>query len=445
MKKQADRAHTRGDFDKAERLYRKILDKEFDPVAAGNLGTIMLKKKSPGEALHYLEKSVQAGCLQSLNNLGIVYKELGRHHMAVDVLKAAIEEEGNKDHALNNLGSTYHELGDNKEAEKCLRECIKTNEKHVDGHWNLSLALLSQGKFRTAWEQYDWGFKASERQARPWIKYFKEWFGEPLDGKTILIWGEQGIGDEILFANCFKDIIKDAKQVILDCHPRLEKLFKDSFPEAIVSGTRKSPDLGWIDDHHVDYHCPMGSIPRFYRTKKGDFPKTGYLKAEPAPKSGPRVGLSWRGGGIKTGLTRRSMTFHDMAAPLVLPFQNKEVEWVSLQYGRCYEEIEMFEKKYGAKIVHNEYALENYNETAKLVASCDLVISVITAVVHLAGGLNVPTWCMVPIGAPWKFTPGPKNIWHPSVKQYWQEDYGVWDMSPIASDFRAWLGQKKAA
>jgi hypothetical protein len=344
-------------------------------------------------------------------------------------------------------------LGEYEQAETYLRRGVTVDEKNPDAHWNLSLALLSQGKLREGWEGYDWGFRAGERQSITYANEFPEWLGEDLKGKTILVWGEQGIGDEMLFANCIPDLVAAEAKIVLDCHPRLETIFQRSFPSVRVIGNRKKREnFDWTDNYEIDYHIPLGSLPNFFRPDMSSFPARGYLEPDQSQvdewrkKIGGdlRIGLSWRGGGKRTAISDRSMDL-EMFAPLVKPLKRPEpeldVRWVSLQYGPVHKEVKAFEKAMGVSVHHDMYALEDYTETANLVAACDLVISVITAVIHLAGGLDVPCWTLVPARPPWKFIKGERLPWHPSVKQYHQPEKGSWHptLIQVKNDLKKFL------
>lgn len=434
-------AHRRADIAKAERLYRKKLKRKFNPLYANNLGTLLCNKGSFGQGIYWLKKALKAlpEDQDALNNLGVCYKRLKHLAEAEKVFRKCIELHPDFAPPLSNLGSLLHETNRNAEGEPFLRRAVQIMPKAPDANWNLSLCLLMQRKWKEGWTRHHWGFSAAERLARPYTKLYPEWRGEK--GKRVLVWGEQGIGDEIMFAGCIPDLIRDSKQVFFDCHPRLDNIFRDSF-DCQVFGNRKSADLNWTDDLHIDCHIPLGALPKYYRNSDEAFPKQGYLTAKPLPKKKLRVGISWKGGADRTAGFARSFEL-DKFAPLLLGNfdKKKDIEWISLQYTTCYEEVARFSNKTGVNIVHDENLMENYYETARLVKSCDLVISVITAVVHLAGALDVPCWCLTPKNPPWKFVAGPELPWHPSVTQYHQTSQWDWEsvILNVTRDFDKWL------
>jgi len=214
------------------------------------------------------------------------------------------------------------------------------------------------------------------------------------------------------------DVLK-TNEVILDCHPRLVNLWKRSF-DFPCYGTRKVQETPWLLNEKADARIAIGSLGQFYRNKKEDFPGTPYLKADPLLPRGDklRVGISWTGGRFTDRVATRSIPLSWWASIL-----NNDCEFVSLQYTDCEEEISIVEKANGYRIRQFPEAKDNdYYKTAQLVASCDLVISVCTSVVHLAGALGVPTWCMVPRKPAWRYQAKGRNPWYRSVRQYRQTE-----------------------
>lgn len=442
-----NRIQIKGDHHRAVNLYRKYLDKRPDDALAELLlGSAFLQMGEIGQGADYIQRALKKApdLITGYVNLVAALRMSGRLEEALAIGSEALERfsgaEGKARKELKSLytntGTCYLELGSLEKAEESFRKAIEIDPEDSDAHWNLGLAFLGQCKFKEGWQEYGWGFRSSERLARPYWNEFKEWTGEPLKGKTILVWGEQGIGDEMLFASCLKDIQRDAKAVIFDCHPRLQTLFQRSFPSIKCIGTRKNNMPGIFDDYalSIDYHVPIGNLPAHYRNSPENFPDRPYLKADPKAVQrwreqigpGVNVGISWQGGLQKTNSYKRSFPLEKLL-PLFKKFQKEGVNWVSLQYGRVFDEVIDLENSHGVKIKHYDWALEDYTETANLTAACDIVVSVITAIVHLSGALGVPTLVMVPVAPPWKFVEGEKMPWHPSIKQIHQEKMFAWE------------------
>ena len=452
-------AHQDKDYPKALALYRAFLCKQPDHVHANYLyGTALYQADYPGQAAVFFKRSIALGpgFGPAYSNLGASYRQLGRIEQAEKVLKKAVEIGASRpirskddirsaSDALANLGAVYYSKGEYEKSERALDEALIIDPTSALAHWNRGLVRLGRGAWAEGWGDYDWGYKANERKEVQHIGRYQEWCGEKLDGKTILVWGEQGIGDEIIFSSCLPALARDAGRVIYDCHPRLAAIFTRSFPEVEIVGRRKDLSGLWAIGAGVDYQVPIGSLPRFYRCQPHHFPIGKYLipnairvawwkKQSPGPL---RVGISWRGGKGDQGEPHRSLPLADFGK-FVRPLEG--VSWISLQYGVHYPEIERFCKASGVELHCHEFAMENYEETCNLVAACDLVISVVTAVIHLAGALDVPTFTLVPKHAAWKFTPGEDIPWHASVRQFHQVEMDQWDdvLQQVARAFGKW-------
>jgi ADP-heptose:LPS heptosyltransferase len=209
-------------------------------------------------------------------------------------------------------------------------------------------------------------------------------------------------------------------KVVLECHQRLKTLFEKAFPQITVHGTREDLEVTWSPEG-IDYRLSIGSLGKFYRNSREDFPGTPYLKTDSLPKGKKfRVGISWMGGGPKRGrVMKRSVPLSWWKPILNIP----NVEFVSLQYTDSKEDLDIMQalgydiKRMDEYIKHNDYY-----ESAKLVASCDLVVTVCTSVVHLAGALGIPCWVMTPKWPAWRYQNTGGMPWYKSVRLYRSPD-----------------------
>jgi tetratricopeptide (TPR) repeat protein len=342
----------------------------------------------------------------------------------------------------HNIGKCFHEADDNQKAEEFFRKSVKIAANYAPSWEGLCLTSIQKGEFSLAIEQANRSLAeapdATESKVNRgmcylalgrWIEGWRDYnanigkeknrvemvIGEEprwdgTKGLDVFVYGEQGIGDEISFASCIPDLIRDSKSVTIECDGRLEGLFKRSFPTAKVYGTRyKTEKPEWKETAKFDARVAIGALPEFYRRKNEDFPGTPYLKPHPGmalqwkslleslgPK--PKIGLAWTGGIKRTGLKRRSVTLETLA-----PIFKYDADFISLQY-KEYDEIATAEEKYGVKIHDWRWATGyDYDTKVALVSQLDLVISVQTSIVHVAGGLGIPCWCMVPRVPMWRY------------------------------------------
>jgi len=213
-----------------------------------------------------------------------------------------------------------------------------------------------------------------------WRQYpIARWRGEDLRGKRIFVYGEQGLGDEIMFASCIPDLIARGAHCLLDCNPRLRELMRDAFPALEVLDSLSRPDSPQVIDIEAELCAPIGSLPRFLRTTREAFGGgKAYLRAdarrlaawrEQLAALGPRpaIGISWRGGLARTGRAQRSLALETLLPLLRMP----GVQWVSLQHDAAPEELAAFETRHGIRIAHWPEAHAAFTDTAALICALD--------------------------------------------------------------------------
>lgn len=417
---QAQALHLARKFDEAEVLYDQLLTQNpTNPGLLATLGTLFLQKGKTGLAICLLEASIRNGKRESdvLSNLALAYKNSGQQEKAVKLFEESVKKDPSGA-TLANYSALFIESGQDEKMGEICKRAIDLDPSHPIAHWNLALSLLAQGKWERAWDEHEWGLVANHMRKDRDLGGVPVWDGSP--GKRVAVYGEQGIGDEIMFASMIPDVLK-TNEVVLECHTRLKTLFEKSFPGVNCYGERESDMPLWVADEHFDARISIGSLGKFYRRSADAFNGNSYLKAEPlASGSKFRVGISWSGGGAKLGrVQKRSVPLSWWKSILNV----SEVEFVSLQYTDCKEELDVMDALgYDIKRMDEYVKAEDYYETARLVASCDLVISVCTSVIHLAGALGVPCWVMTPKHPAWRYQNEGKMPWYRSVRLYRQPE-----------------------
>lgn len=392
-------------YDKAWPIVRAAMDAQPDDPKALCLASFMLEKQgNPALAYQVCKRLVT---LYPSNptawlNLGKCADTLWRMEEAEAAYRRALNnvkagDEQTKLVIFTNLAAMYLQLGKFNEARGYSERALKIDPQHLKSRHNHGLCLMAAGQWKTGWAQYEASVGSPQRIA---YKYGDEptWTGEP--GKTVAIYGEQGLGDEICAASMFPEAIERAGKVIIDCDARLQTLFARSFPQARVYGTRSAKVLNWDEaDHQVDYSIAAMQLGSIFRNE-GQFPRTPYLKADPEQvlmwkalwrsKGKPAVGIAWTGGLKQTASAHRSLTL-DMLAPIL----GIDAHFVNLEY----------KAKPGLNIYPQVFA-SDYDQTAGLVASLDAVVSVPTSVAHLSGALGIPTVAMKAQVSCWKYAAG---------------------------------------
>ena len=217
------------------------------------------------------------------------------------------------------------------EAMDCYDRAIALDPAYLPSYLNRAAIWLLEEDYARGWQEYE--RRLANAELAPLHQRFGQptWDGAPLAGRRILVYAEQGLGDEILFASCLPEVIDQAGHCIIDCDPRLAGLFRRSFPQATVHGGGQTDPTGWLDGlGPVDWKVPAGSLPLHLRRKPEEFPRhSGYLRAAPeqvagwrerlqALGPGPKIGLSWRGGVPQTGRGSRSKSRSTSFCPCCL-------------------------------------------------------------------------------------------------------------------------------
>ncbi|CAK0772593.1 protein O-GlcNAc transferase [Gammaproteobacteria bacterium] len=340
--------------------------------------------------------------------------------------------------AVLSLGKIRYEQGRPDAAAECLAKGIQRHPDNPEMRWNLALPLLALGNLEEGWAAYEWGRQLPGKNARrEGFHHFLEWDGSPLAGKTILVYAEQGVGDEILFASCLPDLLTKVGHCIIECDRRLATLYTRSFPTATVVGENRS-EQGWVTElvetKAVDVEIPIGSLPRFLRKRLTDFPdRTTYLIPDPIQvekwrarlaEPGIKVGITWRSR-LTTGTRSRHYSrLEDWGAILALP----GIRFVNLQYDDCVEELATVQKRFGIEVLtFPELDLMNDLEgAAALSANLDLIIAAGNAAGEIAAAIGRPVWRLEASGRHWTSLGTTLFPWHPRMRIFRQSQPGNW-------------------
>lgn len=309
--------------------------------------------------------------------------------------------------------------------------------------------LLMQHEFAQGWDDYAFRGYSNARDFR--VPPFPLWRGEPLQGKRLLVLAEQGLGDQVMFASCLPDLLKEEPaDVVLEAVDRIAPTLQRSFEGCRVVPSNQSARLDWLKDFpSMDYYIPLGDLPRLYRRSVESFPDhAGYLRADPARVAhwraqlaaagpGPYIGVSWKGGTEGTRAKLRTVEAL-MFLPLV---RERPATWVCLQYGKVADQVAEAEAG-GFSMSYWPQAISNLDEFAALVSALDLTITVCNTTVHYAGALGRPVWILAPQVPEWRYgAKGSRMPWYPSATIYRQQEAGDWptlfeSMRPILSAWR---------
>jgi tetratricopeptide (TPR) repeat protein len=402
------------------------------------LGDILRHTDRITEAEQRYREGLKArpGDARLLVGLALVLGDQVRYAEAFSCIEQALKREPGSGTATAAKALLLDLTGRWREAEEAFAAAINAEPHDIDIAFSRATCRLRHGDFARGWKGFELRRQGESFVGRYRKLPFSEWQGEPLEGKTILVYPEQGLGDEIMYASCLAELSARAHHVALECDPKLGELFARSFPQCTVTPRPRTMANDWVNNlqPRPDYQVPIGSLPLHFRLRAEQFPEhRGYLVADPAKVAawkrrlealgpGPKIGLSWRGGVGHTGKARRSLTLEQLR-----PVLQARAHFVNLQYTDVQAELVDLAKRHGIRVHHWQEAIDDYDETAALVCALDRVVTVCTSLVHLTGALGRRAVVMVPYGSDWRYgAEGSRMRWYPSVELVRQTAIGEW-------------------
>ncbi|MBI4184662.1 MAG: tetratricopeptide repeat protein [Proteobacteria bacterium] len=416
-----------------------------------NLGVAAAALGETTSARVALERAVALAPASALArlNLGNVLDEAGEGARAKGCFEAALAIDPSLAEAHSNLATLLLHEGDFARAEAHFRRALALAPDYPEAHNNLAQMKLLQGDFADGWRGAEWRRRTSDYRARLRHVRLPRWQGEPVAGRTLLLWCEQGIGDEVQFVSLVPDLLAAGARVVLEGDRRMSGIYARSFPGIEVVARREPADER-CRGADIAFQASLEDLLPILRPDPTRIPKPGpYLKADSDRATAMRatyqagagdkmlVGLSWRGGTRKSKGAARSTALADW-----LPVLGQEgIRFVSLQYGPVAEEIARFRAETGLEIVLDPAvdALADMESFFAQVAALDLVISIDNATVHVAGALGRPVWTLLPPVPSWRWLLGRSDCpWYPSMTLVRQREAGAW--GPVMAEVAERLG-----
>jgi len=379
-------------------------------------------------ALYRAALTVRPDYPEALSNLSVIMRLKGELDEALSYCGQALALSPEHPDSLNNLGNALKDAGRMEEAVAAYRKVLCLLPDSVEVHMNLALALLAQGLFDEGWREFEWRWRSNR-----FLDVFPdfeqpEWEGEDGKGKTLLIHSEQGFGDSLQFCRYTPLARQLGFRVIMAVPPQLERIMQSLDGIHQVVTTRESVP-------HHDLHIPMMSLPRIFRTTIETIPaRLPYLSPDPAdlawwrdrvaylPQDTLKVGLAWAGRSRACSADYVAMDQQRSIDPeLLFPLmQVPGVQYFSLQ-----------KEGMGAPdsfpVIDWMADCHDFADTAALIMNLDLVISVDTAVVHLAGALGRPVWLLNRFNNCWRWLAGRTDSpWYPTLRIFRQKRLGNW-------------------
>ncbi len=412
-----------GAVGEAESCFRLALTLEPEfAIAHSNLGKLLREQGNDADAATHCLKAVELepGRAQSWNNLSVTLISQNRLPEAGKAAVRATKLAPDLAEAHNNLGTVLDALGRHDEALPCFERAVALEPDYAEAHFNRALAWLTAGDYARGWPEYEWRLKlnagATARVPGP------AWKGEPLDGKTILLLAEQGLGDTIQFVRFVPALAARGARVVLACPAPLGPLLEGAPGiSQIIAGRGKAPAF--------DFHAALPSLPHRLGVTLDTLPAAAPYLPKPAmpmalkAPDGARlkVGIAWAGSPANKINRRRSCPIQRLEPLLALP----DIAFYSLQVGRNAADLKRHAA--GQRVQDLSPRLGDFAAAAAAMAALDLIVTIDTAMAHLAGALARPVWVMLSRGGDWRYLREREDSpWYPTMRLFRQPAPGDW-------------------
>ena len=418
------------DPDECATIANDVLRDDHDNEAAIFLsGIVYAKAERYGVATALFERLTRINPRrhEAWSNLGMCWQSNDESVRAREAFRKAFELQHKAGYATN-MATTYITEANFTEAIRWCKKALDLDPDCSGAKSTMGFAQLGIGDWANGWKNYEYCLGGKFRRS---VKLADEpmWDGKPVD--NLFIYGEQGLGDEIMFSSIVPDAIPLAKHIVLECDLRLKGLFARSFPTVEVRGTRRDDEKAWSRGRRFDAGCAIGSLAALFRHDKSECPKTPYLVPDPERRmqwralfdswGKPVVGIAWSGGRPNTMRKHRNVTLEAFR-----PYIEAHPEWqfVSLQYNDPTDEIE--QTKLPVKHIHRAVQSPDYDDTAAFVAELDKIVGIHTTVHHLAGAMGKPSTILVPERTLWQYAQGDSLPWYKEQKFHRQRKSESW-------------------
>lgn len=402
-----------------------------------NYATSLLSLEKYTESRSILEDLLQQGRRDQevLINIARITSLLGEIDLSMRYCNEGLKNNPNEIALLTCLADNYSVVCEQEKSYLAFDKVFQLDPFNELASWHLAIALLRDGKFEKGWEQYKWGFKR-KTGGRGEYKFDpkNEWKKQSKIEKVV-VWGEQGIGDQLMFAKFIKYIPEETVAVEFQVESRLVQLLNDRLI------TRSGVTITAYDSNVTGSHIPVGNLPaELWSNYSADIKrKKPFLRRKNPPQNlGPiRVGITWRGGKTERMQSKRSVPLGLFSR--LKSLSSPDVKVIQLQYNPIDTEIAYLQKNFGNRLSLPRYdAIKDLDSWVDHIDSCDLLISVDNSAVHFAGAMGIPTLVMIPSHPDFRWGLNSRsNLWYEEVELL--RDFASISLDDLASAIDSWV------
>ena len=414
-----------GEVDLAMSVYDRVLELGGDDADVRfNMGSARLSQTRPRAAINHFEAALRLDPRCAGAHLGLAnsQQQIGDLMSAEANLRQEMVITPGSAEAAVNLGWVLEEQNRTADALRHYQQALRSHPNHADLRWNHALVRLKLGDYPTGWAEYEWRWPAQKKDKPVFDQ--PEWDGSPLRGRRLLIYGEQGLGDTLMFARFGRKLALAGAAVLLRCQPSLKRLLQQNREWTEVNNLEEPlPEF--------DVHVPIMSLPRLLNEHHETNLYPGpYLNpplgppanVPPAPQRNMKICVTWGCNPGSPSHTKRSVPYEIFQRL----FEQPGCHFYNVQVNA--EATAIADMNRRANVHDLSQHLRDFADTAAVVRDSDLVITVDTALAHLAGGLGKPVWTLVPFSGDWRWLMNRSDSpWYPTMRLFRQPNLGDWE------------------
>jgi Flp pilus assembly protein TadD len=419
-----------GRLAEAVQEYREALRLQPDYAEAHhNLGLVLMALQRQDEAINCYRQAIRLkpDFAAAYADLAVALLREGELTDAEECLRTAVQIKPDFAEAHSAMGSLLQETGDPDGALRCYEEALRLKPDCAIAHSSRAMLWLVQGNLEQGWPEYEWRWRCKDTFERAFDQ--PRWDGSPMDGRTILLHAEQGLGDTIQLVRYAPMVRERGGRIVLECQKPLERLLARSpgIDQLVTQGSALPP---------FDVRLPLLSLPGVFRTTLATVPgATPYVFADPdlveywrqelRTPSGRKIGIVWQGSPTYNSDRRRSIPLTEFAPLARVP----GVHLISLQKGLGVEQLKALPEDFRVVDLNErlDQAAGPFMDTAAVIMNLDLVIAPDTAIAHLAGALGARVWVALATSPSWRWLlDRDDSPWYPTARLFRQRENGSW-------------------